>query len=236
MLVTDEDQQWLSANFPGLNYEHSDVSGTIDFIASHDTATNRLRIFERNEEPAPDEVFLRGSFEIVITERKEKHLSMLPLLKVSGVDPIPSRHFNQNDKSACLCSPLEEGVFLFPELSLPKFIRHLVIPFLYGQVFYSNYGKWPWKEYAHGAAGLLESYSEINNSSKLQECLDKLSKQEKPTWERIKQALGQKSEIKGHTTCFCQKMGHIRSCHPDAWEGIKKLHNDIKSQHIFINS
>ncbi len=67
-----------------------------------------------------------------------------------------------------------------------------------------------------------------------QDCLDKLSKQDKQTWERVQAALQQKSEIKGHTPCFCPKMDHIRRCHPNAWKGILKLREDIKNQNIVI--
>src|ERR1700727_2238404 len=43
------------------------------------------------------------------------------------------------------------------------FLEQLVIPFLYGQVFYSSKNRWPWAEYAHGATGILEAYSKTRD-------------------------------------------------------------------------
>jgi hypothetical protein len=49
--------------------------------------------------------------------------------------------------------PLEEDDFLDPEFQFRLFLERLVIPFLYGQAFYSANGRWPWIEYDNGELG-----------------------------------------------------------------------------------
>jgi hypothetical protein len=236
MLISDKDKDWLTQKYPKLKPTPNEISGEIEFTGNYNSEKNCFRILndsESNHEVGG--ITLRGKFRIRIQERENKYLSQLPAVYVEGVDPLPSRHFNQTDKSACLCSPLEEEEFLSQGFSLQLFLQKLVIPFLYGQIFYSNKGYWPWTEYSHGVVGLLESYLKVNDPSKAQDCLNKLSRQDKPGWERVKLALRQKSEIKGHTPCFCPKTDHIRRCHPAAWKGVSKLRQDIKDKNINLD-
>jgi hypothetical protein len=157
----------------------------------------------------------------------------LPALFVDGVEPTPERHFNQNDKSACLCSLLEEGEFLQPEFNSTLFVERLVIPFLYGQAFYSSQGHWPWREYAHGATGFLESYSQVHDSAKAVPCVQLLRKD--GNWLRIKTALEQKPHVKGHTPCICEKRDQIRRFHPQALDGLLQLQRDLRASKISIS-
>jgi len=176
---------------------------------------------------------LEGSFNIKIEERKNKTYSNLPALFVEGVDIIADRHINTYDKSACLCSPLEENEFLEPTFKFELYFEHLIVPFLYGQLFYNSEKRWPWSEYAHGSVGLLDSYLIISDSSKAKECQQKLAA-DIINWPRIRTALLQKSDIKGHTQCFCPKRDQIRRCHPNAWKGIQLLKNHLRMQGVTI--
>src|SRR5207247_4350992 len=162
----------------------------------------------------------------------QKSHSDLPALRVPSVDSSADRHFNQADKSACLCSPFEEGDFLHPNLNLRRYLEELVIPFLYGQSFYSIYKKWPWQEYSHGAVGLLESFADNSDAVDVSECIAKLQMQ-KDTWPRIRSAL-LRGNIKGHTPCFCRKSDHIRRCHPQALRGVRLLQARIKMLEIVL--
>ncbi len=177
-------------------------------------------------------VVLTGSFNIRIEERREKSTSRLPAVLVEEVEPTPGRHFNQKDKTACLCSPLEEDEFLEPEFSFRPFLERLVIPFLYGQAFYSSRGGWPWAQYEHGATGILEAYSKVAGSGSAEACLRLLIQD--PGWSQIKAALGQKSYVKGHTLCFCERRDQIRRCHPDALRGLLQLQRDLRAGRISI--
>ena len=128
-------------------------------------------------------VVLVGSFNIRLEERTDKSTWHLPALFVDGIELIPERHFNQKDHSACLCSPLEEREFLEPELQFSLFLERLVIPFLYGQSFYSSRGQWPWAEYAHGSTGILEAYSRIHDPASAEGCVQGHSQYSKSGWE-----------------------------------------------------
>jgi hypothetical protein len=83
-------------------------------------------------------VKLNGSFKINVEERSDKAFSDLPALYVENVDTSMDRHFSQRDKSGCLCSPLEENEFLFPTFRFQPFIEELIIPFLYGQLYFTS--------------------------------------------------------------------------------------------------
>jgi hypothetical protein len=226
-MLKNDDEQWLRKAYPGLIPSAGSVAGNIEFNATYDGQNNRFVILQEAVTDATDGLALSGEFRIRIEERKDKTFSSLPGVYVEEVEATDKRHFGQKDKSACLCSPFAEGEFLRPEFEFRTFLEQLVIPFLYGQVFYSLRGHWPWPEYTHGATGLLEAYSEIVGHAKAKDCLQ-LLRQDK-SWERIKAALQQKPYVKGHTPCFCPRMDHIRRCHPSALRGAQRLHEDIKA-------
>ncbi|HEY6252718.1 MAG TPA: hypothetical protein VI685_22405 [Candidatus Angelobacter sp.] len=229
-MLTKNDEEWLRDAHPGLVRSNSGVAGPVEFTATYNRVTNRFLILGDGVADHVGGVSLSVAFRIRIEERTNKSISRLPAVYVDGVDAIEERHFCQADKSACLCSPLEEDEFLRPELQFRSFLEQLVIPFLYGQAFYSAHGHWPWVEYGHGAVGLLESYSLIQNEGRAEECLRQLA-QDGRTWPKIRAALEQKT-IKGHTPCFCPAAAHIRRCHPRAWQGIVQLRHDIRKSAI----
>lgn len=233
VMLTTEDKKWLQKQYPKLVAGSEEVSGIIEFTATYNEKNNRFLILNKDVTDTVGGCSLTGSFKIQIRERTNKSFSDLPALIVEDVETIPDRHFNQSDKTACLCSPLDEGEFLEPSFQFITFFEKLVIPFLYGQLFYSKEGRWPWITYAHGVTGLLESYS-VNgdDSAKAKVCIQKLSMDR--NWPRIRSLLAQKSYIKGHIPCFCEKEDQIRRCHPKALSGIRQLRIDIGSLRITI--
>lgn len=231
-MLTGSDEHWLRRKYPTLVPGGCGVAGEIEFTATYDARTNRFLILPNQAAEELPGVTLSGAFQIRITERPGKASSHLPALFVDGIEPTPDRHFNQRDRSACLCSPFDEGDFLRPEFHFPIYLEQLVIPFLYGQVFYSMHARWPWAEYAHGAAGVLEAYSKIHDPNRAEECLSQL--QQDLSWPRIRSALRQHPHVKGHTPCFCAKMDHIRRCHPGALEGARRLQQDLKTRGISV--
>ena len=123
-------------------------------------------------------------FAIRIEERKPTAYSALPTLFVGGLEPNPQRHISR-DSSACLCSPLEESEFLLPQFFFRSYFEKLVVPFLYGQAYFSLHQRWPWSEYSHSAVGLLESYATSHGAEKIETCLALLKRF--PThWWRIR--------------------------------------------------
>lgn len=231
-MTNDFDKQWLAQKYPGLAITDEEISGFVEFTATYNREQNSFLILEKDTIDTIGGIKLSGRYKIQIQDKGKRTFSSLPAVYVSGVDHITDRHFNQTDKSGCLCSPLEEGRFLNPEFQFILFFEQLVLPFLYGQVFYTLEKHWPWVDYAHGSTGLLESYFRMVNPQRAHECIEKLSKS--PDWLRIKSLLNQKSEIKGHTFCFCPSKDQIRRCHHDAWQGIRLLRKDIKDLGITI--
>ena len=177
-------------------------------------------------------MILSGTFKVRIEPRADRSTSRLPALYANEIGPAANRHFNSVDKSACLCSPLEEDEFLQPELQFRVFLEQLVIPFLYGQVYFSSYDRWPWPEYAHGAAGVLEAYAKIRDQNHAEECLRLLSQDSQ--WPMIRSALRQKPYIKGHGPCFCSSGDKFRRCHSAALKGALQLQRDLNALGIVI--
>ncbi|MGA2605959.1 MAG: hypothetical protein ABSD89_05980 [Halobacteriota archaeon] len=231
-MLKESDEQWLHDTHPALIPAGNSITGAIEFRASYGQQSNRFSILADHAADPIDAVTLSDAFQIRIEERSDKSDSRLPALYVQGIDPTPERHFNQRDKSACLCSPFDENDFLEPEFQFRPFFEQLVIPFLYGQVFCSSKGHWPWAEYAHGATGILEAYSKVRDQNRAQQCLQKLAQD--MSWPKIQSALRQKPYVKGHTPCFCLRMDQIRRCHPVALEGALRLQRDLRALGIPI--
>jgi hypothetical protein len=226
------DERWVLEAYPGLVQTDGGVAGSIEFEASYDVSRDLFQILEAHSPVKGDGSALTCRFEIRIEERRVKSFSELPALYVGGVDPTPDRHFG-GDKSACLCSSLEEGEFLAPDLQFRSYLERLIIPFLYGQTFYSLNGRWPWSEYAHYATGLLESYARYPDRAKTESLLQSLT-QYRDIWPAIRAALLQRNYVKGHTPCFCEKKDQIRRCHPDALRGLQRLWRDVRELNLPI--
>jgi hypothetical protein len=231
-MLRESDERWLHDAHPTLAVDGNAIAGTIKFRASYDRQANRFVILDDSAAAEPCGLILAGEFDVRIEERDNKSDSRFPALYVRGIAPVPDRHFSQGDKSACLCSPLEEDEFLEPEFHFRLYVEQLAIPFLYGQMFYSSHGRWPWREYAHGGTGLLEAYASVPDDSRAEECLRKLERD--GNWARIRSALLQEPYMKGHTQCFCPAMDQIRRCHPAALSGALLLQRHLRARGISI--
>jgi len=226
MILKADDREWLARAFPGLTPTGTGRVGVIEFRAALDSDSCLFQILGDDPLAESHGLALAGKFTVRVEERTAKSFSALPALYIEEIEPSSDRHFGP-DKSACLCSALEEDEFLSPDFQLRPFLERLVIPFLYGQLFYSLNRRWPWSEYAHGATGLLESYGRFPVPAKLDSFLVALT-QCGQAWPPIRAALLQRDYIKGHTACFCEKKDPIRRCHPGALQGIRQLQHDIK--------
>lgn len=233
-MLSGEDQEWLEKNYPELKVNTQGISGIVSFTATYNEATNRFLIIRNGIKDGVGGRRLSGRFNIRIQERREKVFSQLPALYVDDIDPVADRHFNQsgNDHSGCLCSPFQEDEYLKPVFRFRAYFDGLVIPFLYGQEFYSNEGRWLWPEYGHGATGLFESYFLVNDSSKAQECIDKLAKQK--GWRQIRYRLTQNNDPDLNMPCVCSSGKRVRRCHMNAFKGLSRLRSDIRIRGIKI--
>lgn len=235
IMLTEKDKIWLSENYSDLISSEEGISGKIKFSAAYNPKINKFLILGDKIENTIGGLELGGEFIIEIKETNDKMLSKLPSLYVKGVETIADRHINQtpNNERACLCSPLAEDEYLLPTFQFQRYFERLIIPFLYGQIFYDHEKRWPWQDLSHGSIGLLESYLEIRDPAKAKECLEKLPRDNK-NWLQIKALLLQKNPIKGHTDCFCQTNKKVRDCHISAWKGAELLRQDIKIQSLVV--
>ncbi|MGC2698091.1 MAG: hypothetical protein WA738_20070 [Candidatus Angelobacter sp.] len=231
-MISSEDERWLVENYPGLVLQDNTIVGKLSFSATYNEKANQFLILRDGEVDVLGGIALSCECQIRIVTRDKVTYSALPALYVDEIEIVDSRHFSF-DHSACLCSPLQEKEFLFPALNFPKFFEELVLPFLYGQCFYSAYQYWPWKEYAHGATGLLESFTDertMIDQDTIQDFLAILAI-DRHAWPSIREAL-QRDQIKGHLPCFCLKNDQIRRCHPKALDGIRRLQQQVKEHSI----
>lgn len=231
-MVEENDRDWLRRRFPGLTANSERVWGSLRVEATYNAQIGRFLALGTGVENTVGGIVLSGDFPIEIRQRTDRTLSRLPALRVKHVELIPERHFSQTDKTACLCSPLEEGEFLIPEFQFRKYFEELIIPFLYGQLFYSEHGYWPWTEYAHGATGILESYARVGDPSKAKDCIEKLACDS--NWHDIRAILAQRTRINGHARCFCANKSFMRRCHPAALRGLRMLRNDASKQGLSL--
>lgn len=231
-MLNEDDINWLAEYYPVLTATTEEISGAIEITATYNLETNRFLNLSGGVIDAVGGIRLSGSFTISIRERVDKPFSELPGLRIDGLEANPARHINRSDGTACLGSPLDEGKYLIPEFRFQPFFEELVIPFLYGQLFFSREGFWPWPDYDHGSIGLLESYARLADSSMAEKCLKKLSNDKE--WPVIRALLRQRSDLKGHTLCFCESKGKMKNCHPEALDGLKKLQVNTREQGLML--
>lgn len=232
-MLKDDDRRWLASEFPGLVVETDVITGRLEFTATFNPATGRFLQLSEDTIDGVGGVLLTGCFSVRIEPRRDTTHSRLPALFVEGIDHSMDRHFNQTDGSGCICNPLEEGPFLRPEFDFRRYMKELVVPFLYGQESFTKEGHWPWAEYAHGVLGLIEACTSDTEPTVLDECLRRLPR-EPVVWERVRALLKQKSYIKGHSRCPCPKNDHLRRCHPRVLIGLRALKEYVVSTGITL--
>lgn len=231
-MLTESDKQWLVEHYPGLAVESdTKVAGEIEFTATYNKESGRFLQIEPVTIDGVGGLRLFGKFQIAVAARTAFRDSRLPALTVEGADTIPDRHFNQSDLSACMCNPLEEDEFLQPRFDFQRYFKELVIPFLYGQLYFTQYGRWPWFDYAHGGLGIVEAFSKKPTLEKAEECVQRISRDTR-FWQIAKPLLRQKSDIKGHTLCMCPRNDLMRRCHPVALFGLRLLREAVKDNQI----
>jgi len=231
-MLTEKDRQWLREHYRNLLVESDNkIVGEISFTATHNKESGRFLEIGLDTIDGVGGLRLSGTFQIAITARTITPHSRLPALTIEGVETISDRHINQSDLSACLCNPLEEDEYLEPEFDFQRYFKELVMPFLYGQLYYSQEGHWPWFDYAHGGLGTIEAFSRNPAPEKANECILRIS-QEIQLWKTVKPLLLQREDIKGHTLCPCPKHDHLRRCHPMALDGLRLLRNAVREHLI----
>ena len=227
---------WFKTKYPSLslNEDRTKISGIIEFVCAYNPEREQFLDISSGNINTIGGIVLSGKYNVEIKEADD-NLRRLPALFLDPkeVELSVNCHINIKDKSACLCGPMEEADFFDQKITINTYLDRLVLPFLYGQVYYDRYKSWPWPEYSHGAIGALESYSLCNDSSFAGYFLTRLQ-QDVSTWIRIRPLLIQKKEIKGHAICICGSQNFIRRCHPAIWRILNQLRLDLKKQNLKI--
>jgi hypothetical protein len=170
------------------------------------------------------------SYDIEISfDRHAPGCPPLPLIREVGsrIAMAGQRHGVSNpldmhvskDGYLCLCATPEVHRYLPKGFALNQYISNLVVPFLYGQVFFDRYGAWPWGTYHHGYLGLLESYVEVRNSKKAHPSseLDRLVQsigREELSARVDKIAIG-RDKPHMRNSCICGSRKTFEKCHPE---------------------
>ena len=139
-MLNKQDKIWLSQKYPKLviSKDNKRVSEKIEFIGTYNEKSGRFLQIEKDTIDGVGGLRLSGQFIITIECRTNVRDSKLPALSIEKVDPTLDRHFNQTDFTACVCNPLEEDEFIGSQFSFQKYFEKLVIPFLYGQLFFDQ--------------------------------------------------------------------------------------------------
>jgi len=225
-MLTDADLDWLKATNPGLRPTPTGgVSGTARIDATYDAEKNQFQILYREDSVVVGGIRLEGEFGISIENRLKDSPSVLPALCIDGFGSNSDRHISP-DGTACLCSPLIEGEFLEP-FAFRTFFEQLIVPFLYGQLYYELHHQWPWSDYSHANLGILESYQPAISRADVTLCLAVL-KRDSGSWYRVRAALTQHGTISDSVPCICRLRHRMARCHPRALRGLQQLRSDIR--------
>lgn len=236
-MLTNNDIQWLAKTYPTLipNIDRTHIEGVLDFAGAYNKKENRFTLVGSDYVDNLSSIYLSGSYKISI--KKNNDTNRLPKLHLRDVAFLytADRHFYPADESACVCGVLEESIFMSKGFDFKTYLEEMAIPFMYGQLYYDKYKKWPWRDYAHDTPGILESYFFHGKVELIPVTLERLRAISKH-WQKTKSILRYKSIPKGGLTCFCSKHDQIKKCHPDALNGLKKLYTDLKLNNISIEN
>lgn len=235
-MITVNEINWLKKEFPKLeiNEGHTIIEGVIDFTSVYDPISKKFTALLKPGLVYPGLV-LSGSYKVKMTSSKKDR--SYPELQVFVPEDKwkMDRHFYPNTEGkACLSGPVEEDDLFARGYCFFEYFERFVIPFLYGQTYYDSKKQWPWKDYAHGAVGVLQSFYSCGDSYEhVQACLRRLRSE--PTWMRLKPILAGGVRIDGKTTCFCGSGEKMVKCHGTIWYAIVKFQKSVRETGISLD-
>jgi hypothetical protein len=225
-MFSEQDQLWLAGRYPGLKATADKVEGTIDLKAAFQLDTNKFQIIYPGDSNVVGGCELTGSFKVTMQARSSGTMLRVPALTIDGYPSDKDRHID-HDGIACLCSPFVEGEYMSPDLDGRRFMEELVVPFLYGQLSYERHASWPWVDYSHGFAGLVESYAPVQSKEELLKRLPFFMFY-RFDWQRLQLLISQRRDPRASTPCVCGSRRRIAHCHKRALNGILALRADKK--------
>lgn len=126
----------------------------------------------------------------------------------------PDYHVN-SDGSCCLSVPALEMILLSKGINTINFIRELAIPYLANQTYKRKKGHFAGEEFAHGAGGIYQFYSEVfqtQNSVLIISLLGKII---------INQLPGR------NNPCPCNSGAKYKKCHLKAVQFLSPVRSEI---------
>jgi len=174
--------------------------------------------------PDNNQVTLRGGFPVtlndLVLDRYQLEIivpaayptSIPEVREIGGRIPrIADRHIGPDSGNACLFVEEETSVYFPPGSTLLQFLQGPVNCFFVGQLYFEEFGTWPFSERSHGWKGIVEFYSEKLGTSNIKTILAYVDCLRQPA-------------VKGHWDCPCGSGKRLRNCH---FEQIIKLRSMI---------
>lgn len=209
----------VKARFPKLNY----ISiGAWKGILEFDRVYRDYRIIDSYEIG----IAVQSGYPDVFPHVTELQGRALAAAKKHNKNNSLDSHWSR-EHGACLCVRQEQKIKFPPGSDMVFFIENLVIPYFYGLSYFEEFGSWPWREYAHGGLGLLERHAEETTESTKESlrAILPIFRDDLKNWRKFR---AQFMEPRGNRACICELGLPISDCHPLAWTGIVKFHNDLK--------
>lgn len=242
--IRSNEEKWLNTHYPNLkiykgNNGDIEITGVLNFSMAYQEGKPYVI------NPASDYaegVKIKDSYQIKIGF-KASEFSDLPQVFETGsrIEKIAqSRNLKPEDLhvnpsgAVCLCIKPEEAGNLPTGFNIADFFNNLVVPFFYAQSYFEKYNSWPWGQYSHGNLGFIEWYlqQEEASSQSVVDFLERLKKYN--NWQKLKQLLEPRHNVKGHHLCICGKDEKFRKCHSEILKGVWKLKKDIKKFSIIL--
>ncbi|OHB14815.1 MAG: hypothetical protein A2431_00045 [Candidatus Zambryskibacteria bacterium RIFOXYC1_FULL_39_10] len=245
--IEKDGESWLLVNYPELGVETEDdgtlsIKGLLifDMVFSD---TSGLYIIKPTSEHLREGYRIQDKYKIKILFKPSEYSNLPQVFEESGhIEALSKQkniklidfHINPTG-SACLCLNTKEAVYLPNGFNIPDFFNNLVIPFFYAQSYFRDFEKWPWGEYGHGMAGILESYLEYEptkeNIEMILDAIEKFCNRSHSNFNFYRERLRQK-KIKGRNKCpVCNSGMRWEKCHAKSLAGFRKLkeHIDVLS-------
>jgi hypothetical protein len=131
------------------------------------------------------------------------------------VNRIPATFHKMDDDSLCLGAPLEVRMKFREHPTLVDFVEMQLIPYLFSHACWERFGKMPFGDRKHGAAGILDSYKDIFETDDDVATLDLLR-------------ILADDNYHGHTLCPCGSGLKLRHCHGQDLLAIKQYQSQAE--------
>ncbi len=246
MKFIEQDQTWLAANFPSLKFsmspDHILVTGLIQFDMLYNEKAH-VSIMNPAPQESKDGILIHDVYKLEVTIPRGTNEGF-PIVKEVGGRiknlakrlqiPIADLHAYP-DGRLCLCAPQAENKYIKENLSFPKLVQEVIIPYLYSHSFFEKYGRRPWGEYGHSEVGVIQYYLDQGRFGDLELVNSTLEAMQKSSdkWDVYKSYL-RKSDLPKHVKCICGTKKRMDKCHPALLVGLRKLKNDINGLGIRI--